>query len=136
MALHLTRVAFGATSLADLVSRIESNRTGNTIRLTTRFLPKRHAEVVDGGSLYWIIKHQLVGRARVLSFEDRPDGRIDMVLEAKVTPVNPVPRRAHQGWRYLNATDAPTDLGHVNEGEDVSDLPPTLLTELAELSLI
>ncbi len=136
MALHLTRVAFGATSLADLVSRIESNRTGNTIRLTTRFLPKRHAEVVDGGSLYWIIKHQLVGRARVLAFEDRPDGRIDMVLEAKVTPVNPVPRRAHQGWRYLNATDAPTDLGHVNEGEDVSDLPPTLLTELAELSLI
>ncbi len=136
MALHLTRVAFGATSLADLVSRIESNRTGNTIRLTTRFLPKRHAEVVDGGSLYWIIKHQLVGRARVLAFEDRPDGRIDMVLEAKVTPVNPVPRRAHQGWRYLNATDAPTDLGHVNEGEDVSDLPATLLTELAELSLI
>ncbi|RJT24492.1 DUF1489 family protein [Chakrabartia godavariana] len=136
MALHLTRVAFGATSLADLVSRIESNRTGNTIRLTTRFLPKRHAEVVDGGSLYWIIKHQLVGRARVLAFEDRPDGRIDMVLEAKVTPVNPVPRRAHQGWRYLNATDAPTYLGHVNEGEDVSDLPPTLLTELAELSLI
>ena len=136
MALHLTRVAFGATSLADLVSRIESNRTGNTIRLTTRFLPKRHAEVVDGGSLYWIIKHQLVGRARVLAFEDRPDGRIDMVLEAKVTPVNPIPRRAHQGWRYLNATDAPTDLGHVNEGEDVSDLPPTLLTELAELSLI
>lgn len=136
MALHLTRVAFGAASLADLVSRIESNRTGNTIRLTTRFLPKRHAEVVDGGSLYWIIKHQLVGRARVLAFEDRPDGRIDMVLEAKVTPVNPIPRRAHQGWRYLNATDAPTDLGHVNEGEDVSDLPPTLLTELAELSLI
>ena len=136
MVLHLTRVAFGATSLADLVSRIESNRTGNTIRLTTRFLPKRHAEVVDGGSLYWIIKHQLVGRARALAFEDRPDGRIDMVLEAKVTPVNPVPRRAHQGWRYLNATDAPTDLGHVNEGEDVSDLPPTLLTELAELSLI
>lgn len=136
MALHLSRVAFGAAAFADLVRRIEDNRTGDTVRLTTRYLPKRHAEVLDGGSLYWIIKHQLVGRARVLAFEGRPDGRIDLVLEAKVVPVNPIARRAHQGWRYLEDKDAPADLGTVAEGEDVSDLPATLLSELADLSLI
>ena len=136
MPLHLSRVAFGAAAFADLVRRIEANRTGDTVRLTTRFLPKRHAEILDGGSLYWIIKHQLVGRARVLSFQDRTDGRIDMVLEARVVPVSPIARRAHQGWRYLEDKDAPKDFGSVNEGEDVSSLPPSLLTELAELSLI
>jgi hypothetical protein len=59
-----------------------------------------------------------------------------MVLEAKVVPVNPMPRRAHQGWRYLEDKDVPTDLGTVSEGEDVSNLPPTLMSELADLSLI
>lgn len=136
MALHLSRVAFGAAALADLVQRIEANRTGDTVRLTTRYLPKRHAEILDGGSLYWIIKHQLVGRARVLGFEDTPEGRVNIVLEAKVIPVNPIARRAHQGWRYLEDKDTPSDLGSVREGEDVSDLPPTLMSELADLSLI
>lgn len=136
MPLHLSRVAFGAAAFADLVNRIEANRTCDTVRLTTRYLPKRHAEILAGGSLYWIIKHQLVGRARVLDFEDTPEGRVNIVLEAKVIPVNPVARRAHQGWRYLEDKDAPADLGTVREGEDVSDLPPTLLSELADLSLI
>lgn len=136
MPLHLSRVAFGAPAFADLARRIEANKADNIVRLPTRYLPKRHAEILDGGSLYWIIKHQIVGRARVLAFEDRPDGRIDMVLEAKVVPVSPIARRAHQGWRYLEDKDAPTDLGTVAEGEDVSDLPPNLLSELADLSLI
>lgn len=136
MPLHLSRVAFGAAAFADLVRRIESNKTGDTVRLTTRYLPKRHAEILDGGSLYWIIKHQLVGRARVLGFEDRPDGRIDIVLEATVAPVSPIARRAHQGWRYLEDKDAPADLGTVADGEDVSDLPAELRSTLADLSLI
>ena len=136
MALHLTRVAFGAAAFADLVQRIEANSTQGAVRLTTRYLPKRHAEILEGGSLYWIIKHQLVGRARVIGFEDTPDGRINIVLEAKVIPVSPIARRAHQGWRYLEDKDAPADLGSVAEGEDVSDLPSALLSELADLSLI
>lgn len=136
MALHLTRVAFGAAAFADLVQRIEANQVGDQIRLTTRYLPKRHAEILDGGSLYWIIKHQLVARARVVGFEDTADGRINIVLEARVVPVSPIARRAHQGWRYLEDKDAPCDLGTVAEGEDVSDLPSALLSELADLSLI
>ena len=135
MPLHLSRVAFGAAAFADLVNRIEANRTGDVVRLTTRYLPKRHAEILEGGSLYWIIKHQLVGRARVLGFEDTPEGRVNIVLEAKVIPVKPMPRRAHQGWRYLEDADAPEDLGGLMAQED-DVLPAALLSDLAELALI
>ena len=132
MPLHLTKIAFGAKSYEHLAGWYEGR---GAIALTTRNRPTRHEECI-GGSLYWIIKHQLVGRARVLGFEDTPEGRVNIVLEAKVIPVKPMPRRAHQGWRYLEDKDVPSDLGSVSEGEDVSDLPPTLLSELADLSLI
>ncbi len=134
MPLHLTRVAYGAASMAELVRRIADRAYAGEVRLTTRFLPKRHAEIIDGGSLFWIVKHQIVARARVLRFEAIPEGRTDMVLEARVIPVRPVPRRAHQGWRYLEAADAPDDLGGDTPG--AADLPETLLRELAELALI
>mgnify|MGYP000890143813 CR=1 FL=1 len=135
MALHLTKVAFGATSYADLVRRVSLHASDGIVRMTTRFLPKRHEEILAGGSLFWIIKHQLVGRAKILAFEATPEGRHHIVLEAKVVPVSPHPRRAHQGWRYLEAADAPTDLGSGDiEGGD--ELPDALLRELAELSLI
>ncbi len=135
MALHLTKVAFGATSYADLVRRVTTHSADGMVRMTTRFLPKRHDEIVAGGSLYWIIKHQLVGRAKILGFEATPEGRHHIVLEAKLVPVSPHPRRAHQGWRYLEAADAPSDLGtgDITRGDE---LPETLLRELAELSLI
>jgi hypothetical protein len=135
MALHLTKVAFGATSYADLVRRVTTHSADGMVRMTTRFLPKRHDEIVAGGSLYWIIKHQLVGRAKILGFEATPEGRHHIVLEAKLVPVSPHPRRAHQGWRYLEAADAPSDLGtgDIARGDE---LPETLLRELAELSLI
>jgi hypothetical protein len=134
MPLHLTRVAYGATSLAELVRRIESRAESGEVRLTTRFLPKRHTEILEGGSLYWIVKHQLVARAVIKGFEATPEGRTDMVLEARVIPVRPLPRRAHQGWRYLEAADAPGDLG--GDSPDEAALPPSLLRELAELALL
>ena len=135
MTLHLTKVAFGATSYADLVRRVAAHASGGAVRMTTRFLPKRHEEILAGGSLYWIIKHQLVGRAKIIGFEATPEGRHHIVLEAKVVPVSPHPRRAHQGWRYLEAADAPADLasGDVGGGEE---LPEALLRDLADLSLI
>ena len=111
MPLHLTRVAYGATSMAELVRRIADRAIAGEVRLTTRFLPKRHSEIIDGGSLYWIIKHQIAARARILRFEATPEGRTDIVLAARIIPVRPLPRRAHQGWRYLEASDAPEDLG-------------------------
>lgn len=131
--LHMTRVAFGADSFETLRKRVAAHAADGVMRLTTRYRPKRHEEIV-GGSLYWIIRHRLVGRAEVLGFEDAEGGRTHIVLKADLVPVDPIPRRAHQGWRYLEAADAPRDL--LEAGEGVADLPSALTDELAGLGLI
>ncbi|MEY3702765.1 MAG: hypothetical protein RLZZ561_385 [Pseudomonadota bacterium] len=135
MPLHLTKVAFGATGMPDLIQRVEARAQAGEVRMTTRYLPKHHAEIEGAGSLYWIVRHQLIARARIIRFDPTPDGRIDIVLEARVIPVRPAPRRAHQGWRYLEDADAPEDLGGLMSPEEAI-LPPALLSDLAELGLI
>lgn len=99
--------------------------------MTTRYRPKREAEL-EGGSLFWIIKHQLVARAPIEAFADSADGRIDIVLRMPPIPVRPQPKRAHQGWRYLTQDDAPLDLVS-GEGADI--LPTDLARNLAALGL-
>ncbi len=134
MTLHITKVAYGINSLSELCEVVERRAGGaSEMFMTTRYLPKRHTEILGGGSLYWIIKHQLVARARILRFDPTPDGRHDIVLEARPHAVRPIPRRAHQGWRYLEASDAPSDLGDMGSGEA---LPADLAGALAELSLL
>lgn len=129
--LHLTKVAVGAPSLDQLVARVAARAVDGTVRITTRFRPTRHAELI-GGSIYWIVKHRLVARQVILGFEDA-DGRCDIRLDAAVVPVRPQPKRAHQGWRYLQANDAPADF---EGGAAVAELPPALVRELAELALL
>jgi hypothetical protein len=132
--LHITKVAYGCSSLAELTERVAMRVQGEgRMFMTTRYIPKRHEEIVAQGSLFWIIKHQLVARAAVLGFE-QADGRWNILLEPRVIPVRPYPRRAHQGWRYLEGADAPADLA----GGDIAgdELPPDMLGELADLSLI
>jgi hypothetical protein len=128
MPLHLTKIAFGATSLDDLRQRLASR--GAEARLTTRYLPKRHEELV-GGSLYWILKHQLVARSPILGFEEAEGGKTHIVIASGLVDVVPLPRRAHQGWRYLDPKDAPPDLA----GSGADELPPDLASELARLGL-
>jgi hypothetical protein len=131
MPLHLTKVAYGAKSLAEMHGWFATR--GDTARLTTRYLPKRHAELV-GGSLFWILKHALVARSSILGFEEAEGGRTHIVISTRLIQVHPVPRRAHQGWRYLAAADAPRDLG---EGEAASEvMPGRLVGELAKLGLV
>ena len=117
MALHITRVAYGMASLPELIAAVERRAHGGMINMTTRYRPKRHAEIV-GGSLYWIIKHQLVARAKIIGFEEAEGGRTDIMVEARVIPVVPMPRRAHQGWRYLADEDVPPDLAGGDAGID------------------
>ena len=131
--LHLTRVAFGADSVAALHERIEANGAEGVVRLTTRYRPKRHEELV-GGSLYWIIKHRLVARAEIVGFEDADGGRTHIVVRAQLVPVEMRARRAHQGWRYLEAEDAPPDLDET--AARAADLPPGLRDQLSELGLV
>lgn len=94
--------------------------------------PKRAAELV-GGNLYWILKHRLVARMEILRFEDRDDGRIDIVCSSELIAVSPMPRRAHQGWRYLDECDAPQS---EDDGTGLGALPPQLYGKLASLALV
>lgn len=133
MPLHLTKVAFGCESLAVLESRFAARADDGEVRLTTRYLPKRHAEIA-GGSLFWIVRHQLVARSPILGFGEADGGRVSIRLEPRIVLVAPRPKRAHQGWRYLDGSDAPPDL--VADGTGASALPPALAGTLADLALL
>ena len=129
--LHLTKVAFGCRDLEALRARVATRSENGEIRIATRMRPKRHEELV-GGNLYWIVKHRIVGGVQIMRFEDRPDGRIDIVCVGTLQIVGPIPRRAHQGWRYF-------ELDAASPGSDVSgigELPPQLYGRLAALALV
>lgn len=131
MPLHITKVAYGAQSLEDMRGWFASR--GDEAFLTTRYLPKRHEEIA-GGSLFWIFKHQLVMRSPILRFEPAPDGRTHIVIASRLIDLQPRPRRAHQGWRYLEDADAPPDLA---EGEHAGEvMPGKLAADLARLGLV
>ncbi|MDB5713475.1 MAG: hypothetical protein JWO15_872 [Sphingomonadales bacterium] len=131
--LHLTKVAFACESVEYLAARIAARAEAGPVRLTTRYRPKRHEELI-GGSLFWILKHKLVARSEILAFADSEDGRIDIIVSPDLIPVRPQPRRAHQGWRYLEADAAPPDwLPGDGEG-DV--MPAALAGELAAMGLL
>ena len=130
MPLNMTKVAYGAQSLEEVHGWFRTR--GDQARLTTRNLPRRHAEMI-GGSVYWILKHQLVARSEILGFAEAPDGRTDIVIASRLIDVHPRPRRAHQGWRYLEPADAPPDLA---SGESADLLPPQIASELARLGLV
>lgn len=131
MPLHLTKIAFGSRSVETLTAWLD--RQSPEALLTTRYLPKRHEEIA-GGSLYWIHEHALVGRSPILGFEQLEDGRWHIRLEPRLIRVQTTPRRAHQGWRYLDDRDAPPDLAGADGGGEA--LPARLVGELAKLGLV
>lgn len=130
--LHLTKVAFACRDVDALQLRIANRAVDGEVRIATRMRPKRAAELV-GGNLYWILKHRLVAGIEILRFEDREDGRTDIVCAAEMFAVSPMPRRAHQGWRYLEEADAP---GTDDDGSGLGALPPRLYGRLASLALV
>ena len=129
MPLSMTKIAYRSGSLDNLRRWVEA---GPEALMTTRYLPRRHAEMI-GGSLYWIIEHAIVARSEILGFEQREDGRWTIRLAPRLILVHPKAKRAHQGWRYLEEKNAPPDLA---EGEVASDaLPGRLVRELNKLGL-
>lgn len=138
MSIHLIKLCVGADSIEDL-GRWQARRLKETgsIGHVTRMFPKRAAELLDGGSLYWVIKGLIQVRQRVVAI-DRVEGedgvtRCRLVFTPELVPVRPAPRRPFQGWRYLKPADAPPDWG-MREGDE--DPPPGMREELAELGLI
>jgi hypothetical protein len=145
MALNMLKLCVGCDSVEDLEEWIafrldERRRAGEPVEHfhTTRMVPTRVAELIDGGSLYWVIKGSVQCRQSLL--EVRPfvddDGisRCHLMLDPEVVRTNWQPRRAFQGWRYLKPADAPADLRAGSKG--IFEMPPKLRLELAELGLL
>jgi len=130
--LHLTKVAFGCRTLEALEKRVLARTRGGEVRVITRMRPKRADELI-GGSLYWIIKHRMVACQEILRLDDRADGRIDIVCSAELVLIPAQPKRAHQGWRYLEEASAPSAQG---DGSGIAELPPRLYGKLATLALV
>lgn len=127
----MSKVAFACRDLEMLQARIASRAVDGEVRVATRTRPKRAPELI-GGSLYWIVKHRMIACQQILRFDDREDGRIDIVCASALTPVVPIARRAHQGWRYYEAEEALAE-GQVS---GFAELPPQLFGKLAALALI
>lgn len=134
MGLNLTKVAFGAASVDHLAERLRMRAEAGPVFLTTRYLPKRHEEIAGQGSLFWIIKHHLVARSPITGFAEAEGGKTAILIDPVAIRVAARPKRAHQGWRYLEAAEAPPDLGAARA--DLEALPADLATELSALSLI
>jgi len=130
--LHLTKVAFGCRTLEALEKRIAGKNVRGEVRIATRMRPKRCDDLI-GGSLYWIVRHRLVACQEILRFEDRTDGRVDIVCSADLVLISAQPKRGHQGWRYLEEASAPPAEG---DGSGVGELPAPLYGRLAALALV
>jgi hypothetical protein len=143
MTVHLIKLCVGAESIDDLAAWIErklaeKRAAGRPIEQhhTTRMVPRRVADLLDGGSLYWVIRGNVQARQRLLDIrpftDDEGVGRCHLVLEPKLLATEWQPRRAFQGWRYFAPKDVPRDLDAAGAGEG---LPPALAAELAGLGL-
>jgi hypothetical protein len=139
--INLIKLCVGAERVEDLTEWQRNPRAkgpDGLPRHVTRMWPKRAAEVLNGGSLYWVFKGVVLCRQRILRLDevDRGDGilRCGIVLDAEAVPVAATPKRPFQGWRYLKQEDAPRDLPKGRAQEEA--LPPSLQTALAEIGVL
>lgn len=129
MSLHIVKLCVGADSIADLAAWQKHHPP----ICGTRMWPKRKEEVLDGGSLYWVIKGVVAVRQKILKIDHVTDNhgpRCGLYLDRALVRTVPQPRRAFQGWRYLEPKDAPADIEGVAGG---ADLPEELRRKLVEL---
>ena len=145
MPLHLIKLCVGADCVKDLKDWIAERLRDKKKRglpaehiHTTRMSPKRIDELLAGGSLYWVIRGEVACRQRLRDLRATVDGegisRCQLVLDPKVVVVHPRPFRPFQGWRYLQANDAPPDLARSAPGAVI--MPEPMRRELRELGLL
>ena len=133
-ALNISKVAVGCASVETLRRRQAARIAGGIVPIVTRFRPKRADELI-GGSIFWIVKHRLAVRQTILGFTEREEDRKTIIrLDPELVPVRARTKRAHQGWRYLTAEDAPLDFDGEDEG--IAALPADLAIKLSALALI
>jgi len=141
MAIHLQKLSVGSESIATLqewqkgvVRRREKRGLSPHHEHVTRMFPKQMEALLDGGSIYWVIKGLIQCRNEIAALEETKtkDGRkaCSILMVPKLIPVVPTPKRPFQGWRYLKFEDAPADLTDIG---GANDLPPELRAKLANL---
>lgn len=137
---HLLKLSVGSDSVDSMAAWQASARAkgpDGLPRHITRMWPKREAEVLNGGSIYWVVKGVILARQRILRFDEvrGQDGilRCAFVLDPELHRTEAAPRRPFQGWRYLDPNDAPADLRAGRSQSD--DAPPQLLAALAEIGV-
>ena len=144
MTLHILKLCVGADSVEDLAQwqagriRDQKKRGVKTPELihVTRMMPKRKDEILDGGSLYWVIKGQIAVRQKLLDMRrvtKNGTPHCGLVYEPKLVPVQRRAHRAFQGWRYFDPKDAPPD---ARGTKGLEKLPERLQAELVELGLL
>ena len=136
--LNLMKLCVGAEGPEDLLSWQQQRHGDGPAIHVTRMWPKREAELLDGGSLYWVFKGVMLARQRLLRLDERigDDGirRCALVLDRDLIRVAAIPRRPFQGWRYLKSEDAPADLPKGRATEE--PLPPKFAAALSEVGLL
>ncbi|RDW13473.1 DUF1489 family protein [Paracoccus thiocyanatus] len=135
--LNLMKLCVGCDDPAELGAWQKHRFGGGPARHVTRMWPKRMAELLDGGSIYWVFKGVMQARQRILDLHEvqGEDGirRCALMLDPALVRVAAVPRRPFQGWRYLPGSEAPPDLP-AGRGDEPS-LPPEIARALAEMGL-
>ncbi|MCW5681677.1 MAG: DUF1489 domain-containing protein [Xanthobacteraceae bacterium] len=145
MALHLIKLCVGVDSIRELDEWIAERMAQKKKKKealehihVTRMMPSRGEDVLDGGSLYWVIKGMVSCRQRILDLRTTTDKegtkRCRIVMEPKLIPVMPRPHRPFQGWRYLKDEEAPADLKKGQKG--AAELPEEMRRQLRELGLL
>ncbi len=134
MAVHLIKLCVGADSISDL-EKWQKARVcaGQELIHVTRHMPKRADEVLDGGSLYWVINGHIAARQNILELRKvLRDGvpHCGIVYDPKLVRVVPRPHRPFQGWRYFDAKSAPKDMKKSDAGSE------KIQRELAEMGLL
>ncbi len=127
MPLHLVKLCVGVSEVGELDEWVKNRRP----IVHTRMTPKRAGEILDGGSLYWVVKGQILVRHPIVRIETITEGkrtRCEIEVAKMAVLTAPQPRRAFQGWRYLPASDAPPDLPDDWDKEVPGDLAAQLRT--------
>ncbi|MBI1251059.1 MAG: DUF1489 family protein [Alphaproteobacteria bacterium] len=140
MTIHIVKLCVGADSVEDLADwQVQQVKAARRLKRRpnpvcgTRMQPKRVDDVLAGGSLYWVIKGVICVRQRIVAIDEVTDEhglRCGLYLDAELVRTAPQPRRAFQGWRYLEPKDAPADLSTLRSA---ADLPDALRQELADI---
>ena len=136
MTVHLKKLSVGSASLDSLrESQVQRLKNGGLLVHITRNRPRRAAELLDGGSIYWIIKGVMMARQAIVDLVEtqRADGSpaCGIVLSPKIIEVVPARMRIFQGWRYLEVGEAPIDIGEDKHG----NMPRELVAELRDLGI-